>query len=130
VASRQSLGVIFAEDPSACADDGASWTAPMWPAGRRWPGCCGRATPGTHLIVEPNWELQLQSRTEFVGRWLWHVGYPRNSNDPVTIVICNALFDFSRTAVESPKPGLTFMADSPSPFGKTIRDVQCRGGSD
>src|SRR3954454_5740714 len=26
------------------------------------------------LAVEPGWQLELVSRTEFVDRWLWHVG--------------------------------------------------------
>src|SRR5215218_8065212 len=55
----------------------------------------------TYLAVEPNWELQLVSRTEFVDRWLWHVGYPHNNRrDPATIVAFNAPFDLSRIAVD------------------------------
>jgi hypothetical protein len=57
---------------------------------------------GTYLRVEPNWELQVLSRTEFVNRWLWRVGYyPHNKgDDPATIVAFNAPFDFSRIAVD------------------------------
>jgi hypothetical protein len=56
---------------------------------------------GTYLQVQPNWELQLLSRTEFVDRWLWHVGYPHNKrDDPATIVAFNAPFDFSRIAID------------------------------
>jgi DNA polymerase type B, organellar and viral len=55
----------------------------------------------TYLGVEPNWELALLSRTEFVNRWLWHVGYPHNNrHDPATIVAFNAPFDLSRIAVD------------------------------
>ena len=37
----------------------------------------------SYLAVEPNWELQLCSRTEFVDRWLYRVGYPNgNVSDP------------------------------------------------
>ncbi len=56
----------------------------------------------TYLAVEPNWELQLLSRAEFVHRWLWHVGYPHhNRRDPATIVMFNAPFDLSRLAVDA-----------------------------
>jgi hypothetical protein len=55
-----------------------------------------------YLGVEPNWDLQLVSRTEFVDRWLWRVGYPHaNRRDPATIVAFNAPFDFSRIAVSA-----------------------------
>ena len=54
-----------------------------------------------YLAVEPNWELQLLSRREFVDRWLWHVGYPHNNRrDPAMIVMFNAPFDLSRLAVD------------------------------
>jgi hypothetical protein len=57
---------------------------------------------GSYLRVEPNWELQLLSRTEFVNKWVWHVGYyPHNKrDDPAAIVAFNAPFDFSRIAVD------------------------------
>jgi hypothetical protein len=56
----------------------------------------------TYLAVEPNWELELVSRTEFLDRWIWHVGYPHNQrDDPATIVAFNAPFDFSRIAVDA-----------------------------
>jgi hypothetical protein len=56
---------------------------------------------GTYIRVEPNWNLELISRTEFVNQWLWHVGYPHNKrDDPATIVAFNAPFDFSRIAVD------------------------------
>lgn len=55
-----------------------------------------------YLAVEPRWDLQLVSRTEFVNRWVWHVGYPHNNRrDPATIVAFNAPFDLSRTAVDA-----------------------------
>lgn len=56
----------------------------------------------TYLAVEPNWDLQLMSRTEFVDRWLYRVGY-RNGNmrDPAMIVMFNAPFDLSRLAVRA-----------------------------
>jgi hypothetical protein len=55
----------------------------------------------TYLAVEPNWELSLLTRTEFVDRWLWHVGYPHNNRrDPAMIVMFNAPFDLSRLAVD------------------------------
>jgi hypothetical protein len=55
----------------------------------------------TYLDVEPNWNLELVSRTEFVNQWLWHVGYPHNKrDDPATIVAFNAPFDFSRIAID------------------------------
>lgn len=51
--------------------------------------------------VEPTWQLQLLSRTEFVKRWLWHVGYPHNERrDPAMIVAFNMPFDLSRIAVD------------------------------
>ncbi len=56
----------------------------------------------TYLRVEPNWDLALLSRTEFVKHWVWHVGYPHNNRlDPATIVMFNAPFDFSRLAVDA-----------------------------
>lgn len=55
----------------------------------------------TYLAVEPLWELQLVSRSEFVDRWLWHVAYPHNNRrDPATVVAFNAPFDLSRIAVD------------------------------
>ena len=55
----------------------------------------------TYLAVEPLWELQVVSRTEFVDRWLWHVGYPHNNRrDPATVVAFNAPFDLSRISVD------------------------------
>lgn len=55
----------------------------------------------TYLGVEPDPELQLLSRSKFVDRWLWRVGYPHNDrNDPATIVAFNAPFDLSRIAVD------------------------------
>jgi hypothetical protein len=61
----------------------------------------------TYLGVEPNWALELLSRTEFMNRWLWHVGYPHNNRrDAATILTFNAPFDFSRIAVDvSPARG-------------------------
>jgi len=54
-----------------------------------------------YLAVEPGWQLELVSRTEFVDRWLWHVGYPHNNRlDPATIAAYNALFDLSRLTVD------------------------------
>jgi len=56
----------------------------------------------TYLRVEPNWDLAPLSRTAFVKRWLWHVGYPHhNRPDPATVVMFNAPFDFSRLAVDA-----------------------------
>jgi hypothetical protein len=53
-----------------------------------------------YLSVEPDWSLELISRTEFVNQWLWHVGYPHNNRrDPATIIAFNAPFDLSRIAV-------------------------------
>jgi len=56
----------------------------------------------TYLRVEPNWDLALLSRTEFVKQWVWHVGYPHNNrDDPATIVMFNAPFDLSRLSVDA-----------------------------
>jgi hypothetical protein len=56
----------------------------------------------SYLGVEPNWELSLLSRREFVDRWLYHVGYPHhNRRDPALIVMFNAPFDLSRLAVQA-----------------------------
>jgi hypothetical protein len=56
----------------------------------------------TYLAVEPNWDLGLVSRSEFVKQWVWHVGYPHNNRlDPATIVMFNAPFDLSRLAVDA-----------------------------
>src|SRR5215217_6778373 len=64
---------------------------------QRYVACHKADVDLTYLAVEPNWELQLLSRREFVERWLWHVGYPHNDRlDPATIVAFNAPFDLSR----------------------------------
>jgi hypothetical protein len=56
----------------------------------------------SYLGVEPNWELTLLSRGEFVDRWLYRVGYPHdNRRDPALIVMFNAPFDLSRLAVQA-----------------------------
>ncbi len=54
----------------------------------------------TYLVVEPNWELELLSGSEFLTRWLWRVGYRHtNRPEPALIVMFNAPFDLSRLAL-------------------------------
>lgn len=56
----------------------------------------------TYLGVEPNWELQVLSRGNFVKQWIWHVGYPHGTRrDPAMLVMFNAPFDLSRLAVDT-----------------------------
>lgn len=45
---------------------------------------------------EPNWNLEMMTRSEFVERWLWKVGYMRQA----TIVGFNLPFDLSRLALD------------------------------
>ncbi len=56
----------------------------------------------TYLAVEPQWELQLLSRREFITKWLWHVGYPHGTRrHPAMLVMFNAPFDLSRLAADA-----------------------------
>lgn len=56
----------------------------------------------TYLTVEPQWELEVLSRREFVNQWIWHVGYPHGTrSDPAMLVMFNAPFDLSRLAVDT-----------------------------
>ena len=50
--------------PSGSTRCWCSWTAPRSPAGRRWPGCCGRATPAPTPppTTSPCCDLALGSR--------------------------------------------------------------------
>lgn len=87
-------GLIGADDLAATDPDGYGCL-------RRYAASHKADVDLTYLAVEPSWELQLVSRTEFVDRWLWHVGYPHNNRrDPAMIVTFNAPFDLSRLALE------------------------------
>jgi len=87
-------GLIYADDLPQCDPTGYA-TLQAYAASRKADVDLG------YLAVEPNWQLQLVSRTEFVNRWLWHVGYPQNNRrDPATIVAFNAPFDLARIAVD------------------------------
>ena len=71
----------------------------------------------TYVDVEPSWQLHLVSRSDFVDRWLWHVGYPHDNRlDPATIVMFNAPFDISRLAVD----GADARADMRGGFSFTL----------
>lgn len=83
----------------------------------------------TYLAVEPNWDLELLSRSEFVTRWLWRVGYRHdNRPEPALVVMFNAPFDLSRLAVGTAEARGDITAASPSSSGPTRTASRRPGG--
>jgi hypothetical protein len=86
-------GLIYADDLPDTDPDGYAWL-------QAYAASHKADVDLTYVGVEPNWDLQLLSRSEFVEQWLYRVGYPRSKRaDPATIVMFNAPFDLSRLAV-------------------------------